>query len=174
MMGREKRRRLAFSLPISPCAPFLSTHLSLRSPCALYEDDWGRVRLHVKTETTLPIRLIPRTEQGGEGNRYSKLYREEIKEQTEMNAEESWLLKFQITGTRAGEGLVPTNLRCRQTKPIYCGLVLGLVNSILCSRFFGMSRNALGLVRLQRRLAVTKLEHCNFTPDFANQLPYYN
>ena len=33
----------AFSLPISPCAPFLDTHLSLRSPCALYEDDWGRV-----------------------------------------------------------------------------------------------------------------------------------
>ena len=38
MMGR------AFSLPISPCAPFVGTHLSLRSPCALYEDDWGRVR----------------------------------------------------------------------------------------------------------------------------------
>ena len=33
-----------FSLPISPCAPFLGTHLSLRSPFALYEDDWGRVR----------------------------------------------------------------------------------------------------------------------------------
>ena len=65
MMGREKRRRrlgnpvfkmadglmvehreissFAFSLPISPCAPFIGTHLSLRSPCALYEDDWGRV-----------------------------------------------------------------------------------------------------------------------------------
>ena len=36
-----------FSLPISPCAPFLGTHLSLRSSCALYEDDWGRVRVEL-------------------------------------------------------------------------------------------------------------------------------
>ena len=32
-----------FSLPISSCAPFLGTHLSLRW-YILYKDDWGRVR----------------------------------------------------------------------------------------------------------------------------------
>ena len=43
-LRRELLCSSGYEINSTPCAPFLGTHLSLRSPCALYEDDWGRVR----------------------------------------------------------------------------------------------------------------------------------